>query len=106
MKPSKKRPTVGDRVWVAEWCSKLAFYEESEDVDRDSCKMSARNFDSREEARAFAEAKWPETTDKFGLVEVYEMEFMPYDDGDAAHYPHAGFWEVVTEPEIFSGEWE
>jgi hypothetical protein len=106
MTTTKKRPRVGDRLWCVEWCDKLAFYEDSTDVDRDRCTMKERNFPTREEARRFAEEIWPKTTETFGIVELYEMEFTAYDEDDIATMPHVGFWEVASEPEIFSGEWE
>jgi hypothetical protein len=103
----KRRPRVGDKVYRVEWVSKLAFYEDTDDVDHDNCTTSAKSFpfDQHDKARAFAEEIWPTTQQTFGIVEVDLMEFVAYDDDDAEEYPHAGFWEC-RETEIFSGEWE
>lgn len=109
MTKTKYRPTIGDRLWHVEWCSKLAFYDDDEtgEVDRDNCTMSTKSFRTRDEARAFAEKTWPATQETFGIVTVDEIEFVPYDEDDATLYPHAGHWENVREEsEIFSGEWE
>lgn len=102
---TKARPKVGDHRWFVEWCSKLAFYEECPgEVDRDRCEMSRRSFPTREAAWAFAKEVWPATTQTFGIVEVWEAEFTPYDEDDAARYPHVGYWDAVDEyGEVYEG---
>lgn len=104
MTATRRRAAVGDTAWRVEWCSALAFYEGTEDVDRDECTMSTRSFSTREKAMAFAKQIWLETTKTFGIVEVTPIQFVAYDEADAAMYPHAGFWEDVTDSEIISDE--
>lgn len=100
-------PRVGDELYRVEWCKALVF-DECGDVDRDQCEMAYKYFqaDERDKARAFAESVWPKTQETFGIVEVDLIEFVPYDETEAASRPRVGFWECRGETEIFSGEWE
>ncbi len=104
MTAAKKRPRVGDETWEVEWVSKMAFYPDSTDVDRDRCESSYRYFDTYEEALAFAAKTWPETTDKFGIVEIMPKWFVPYEEEDADIYPHLGFWESCGDVKIISDD--
>lgn len=103
---TRQRPRIGDERYQVEWCSRLAFYADSTDVDHDRCEMSVAYFADHDEARQFAESIWPKTHDTFGVVEVDLVEFVPYDDDDAVTMPHVGYWEHRGTTEIFSGEWE
>ena len=106
----KYRPRIGDELWSVEWVYELAFYDDNADgdIDRDNCKEKTRLFKTKEEAVAFAEKVWPETHDKFGIVHLEHIRFMPYDDADATRWPHVGFWEGIDDGQdaVFSGEWE
>lgn len=101
---SSKRPRVGDECWLVEWCSELAFYDDSEDVDRDNCKMKVRRAACKEDAERIAREVYPATTTTFGGVEYYPARFVPYDEDDAALYPHAGYWEETADSEYYEGE--
>ena len=35
--------------------------------------------------------------DAFGVVQITPVEFVPYDEADAARFPHAGYWAVCGE---------
>ena len=99
MKP-KYRPRVGDVRWFVQWCDKLAF-DSCGDVDRDNCRERTRMFTSREHAEKFAREVWPQTVDKFGIVEFWEAEFTAYDDGDG---PYLGHWEPTSDrDEVYEG---
>jgi hypothetical protein len=101
---NKPRPCVGDTAWFVEWCEKLVFYEDSEDVDCDACPQKTRRFATREEAAAFAKEVWPKTVNVFGVVSYWPAEFVAYDEDDAILYPHAGFWEDTGDSEYYEGE--
>ncbi len=104
MTAQKKRPRVGETKWEVEWCSKLAFYEDSTDTDMDRCTMSFRYFATEAEAVAFAAKTWPETVKTFGVVEICEVRFTAYDDDDAAEFPHVGFWEHIGTVQYITDE--
>lgn len=105
MTKQRKRPTVGDECWMVEWCAKLAFYEDSTDVDRDSCKMAIRSFATKEEAVKFSAEIWQSVAQHtFGIVDYWPSRFVPYDEADAARYPHVGFWEATADAETYEGD--
>lgn len=99
-----ERPHVGDSAWMVEWCTELAFYPDSEDIDRDSCRTIIRRVPSKEAAEQLAREVYPATVDKFGVVSYWPATFKPYDDADAIRYPWAGYWEATEDPEHYSGE--
>jgi hypothetical protein len=94
-------PRVGDKKWEVDWVSKLAFYEGTDEIDRDSCKHTYRFFSTKEKALECAKEVWPSTTTAFGIVEVTECEFMAYDEGDP---PHVGYWNYISDSLIISDE--
>lgn len=99
---AKKRPRIGDEAWEVEWVSKLAFYEGTQDVWHDRCEYSFRHFPNRGLAMAFAKKVWPDAKKTFGVVEITPIRFVPYDDDDAAMYPHVGYWEHSGDTEYVS----
>ncbi len=102
MTQSKPRPRVGDVCWFVEWCPELAF-DESGDVDRDSCVNSIRRVATKEEAETLARKVWPQTQHAWGVVDYWPAEFVPYDEEDAARYPHVGHWEDTADAESYEG---
>ena len=104
MTKQKRKPRIGDEAWRVEWISELAFYEGTEEIDRDACKESSRAFSTWEAALAFANKIWPTTTDKFGIVEITPIRFAPYDEDEAGIYPHVGFWEDSGDSKIISDD--
>lgn len=69
-------------------------------------EMTFKCFRTLEQAEAYAEQVYPQTTSTRGVVTVTEMKFVAYDDDDALSMPHVGFWEAVSDSKHFSGEWE
>ncbi len=101
--PTKARPTVGDTAWFAEWCHEMAF-DENGDADFDRHKMTRRRFATGQEAIAYAKSVADKAAKTLGAVEVWQSEFVPYDDDDRDSMPHAGFWEVCSEPQWIEQE--
>lgn len=100
------RASFGDTRFEVEWCKELAFYEDSTDVDRDKCKMSREALSTLEEAKEFSEHiyKESEQDNKFGMVEVNEMQYESYGD---EQFPWLGRWTYVGVPMFFTGDgWE
>jgi hypothetical protein len=67
--------------WEVEWCSKVATVPGTTDVDFDRCEFSVEVFPTQEAAVAFAVAKWPTTTDKLGIVQIFPQEYRRHRDG-------------------------
>ena len=98
------RPRVGDTRWVVQWCTKIGMADDEHpeygtDPDRDV--MRSRYAGSREEAERIAREVFP--LDVRGVVEFWPVEFVPYDEADAARYPHVGFWECTADSEYYEG---
>jgi hypothetical protein len=103
MKTKSARFRVGDETWFIEWCPKLVF-DENGDCDHDRCVDNVRKAATKEEAERIAREVYPETTNAFGVVSYYPARFVPYDEDDAAEYPHAGFWDAIGETEHYEGD--
>jgi hypothetical protein len=67
------------------------------DPDRDVTRV--RRVATRKEAERFARTVYPE--DQYGAVRYWPATFVAYDEGDAARYPHAGFWEATGDVETY-----
>ncbi len=102
MMTAKRRPTIGDRCWEAEWLREYGIDPETGENDRDADKYVRRNFASREDAIAYAKTVLPQALEPF--VMVTEMEFVAYDEADAGSCPHVGFWEAAADSECYEGE--
>jgi hypothetical protein len=97
------KPKVGDEAWFVEWVSELAF-DECNDLDRDNCKRKTGKAATRDEAEKIAKDAWPEAETLLGYVEYWPSEFFPYDEEDAARYPHAGYWNATGDVEVYEGD--
>lgn len=93
---TKTKPRVGDVAWFAEWCHEMAF-DEYGDADYDRHKMTRKRFESKEDAVAYASSVADKAAKTLGSVEVWQSEFLAYDEDDAGRFPHAGYWNVCSE---------
>lgn len=95
------RPVVGDERWEVEWCV-FSFVDENGDGDPDRDRYTSRLVKTWAEAQKEARRVFP--TCCYGSVRITPMRFEPYDEDDAARYPHVGFWEAVGDSVFFEGE--
>ena len=98
---TKQRPRIGDEHWEVEWLAEIAI-DENGDHDPDRSTYTFRYFKNESKARAFAREIYPQS--KSGAVRITPERFVPYDEGDALRFPHAGFWEATADPEWYEGE--
>lgn len=87
---AKTKPTVGMRAWEVEWCAGVP-KDENGDSDMDRADDRFAHFKDKGKALAYARKVLP--NDAFGAVRVTPIEFVPYDEDDAATMPTVGFWE-------------
>jgi hypothetical protein len=100
-----KRPRVGDEAWLVEWCTKAPLLDDAHPEyggDPDRNEYETRRADTREEAERLAREVYP--LEQMGAVRYWPARFTPYDDIDAADYPHAGRWEETGDAEYYEGD--
>ena len=100
MPTTQRQPRVGDRAWHVDWCAGIPLDPETGDGDLDNADYRTETFWLEPDANERARKVLP--LDAFGSVSVTAVEFLAYDDDDAACYPHVGFWEPIGEPEDFN----
>jgi len=90
----QSQPRVGDHAWQVCWIAGIPMLEGGEsDID---------NADRREETfylKSDADRRAKEVFPLCGVVEIYEVDFVPYEARDARQYPWAGYWEERGLPE-------
>lgn len=105
MTTTRRRPRHGDECWEVEWCTRVATYDGTDDVDTDRCEYSFERFPTRAAAVAFAVKTWPTTTGKLGHVCLRLMRWVtPEGDPDwLGGWEPTGTYEHVSDD---SGETE
>lgn len=104
-KPKQSRPRVGDETWVVEWCIEQGMVDEEHPeygCDPDKNVMRTRRAADRESAESIAREVYP--LDAQGSVAYWPTRFVPYDEDDAALYPHVGYWDAIGDTEYYEGE--
>jgi hypothetical protein len=94
---TRPRARVGDKAWKVDWVKKLGLVDDEHpeygcDPDRNVVATRAVH-----EVLPLAAAVG-------GPVAIWPVEFVPYDEADAATNPHAGFWEDQADAEYFEGD--
>lgn len=109
MNKQKQRPRIGDECWFVEWVYELVWVDgdstsEYREIDREACKTRTRRVATKEEAERLAKEVWPQTVDRFGIVEYWHAVYEAYDDDDGTG-PYCHRWEPTSEwPEVYEGE--
>ena len=94
----KRRLRGGDSGWEVEWCSHLPpMPGVPDEADMDNAVYETRDFDTREEALAFAREVYPR--DKFGSVRITPFEMQRLSE----EWPYGITREHMSESEFYEG---
>jgi hypothetical protein len=105
MTTATKRPKIGDECWFVEWCIKKGMVDDAHPEyggDYDLDVNHTRRVATREEAEQVAREVYP--IDQYGAVSYWPARFKPYDEDDAAFYPHVGYWIETGDTEYYEGD--
>lgn len=102
MVAERRKPVIGDECWEVRWCHASWLDEDGITGDPDRDSYTVKDFKTHAAAMAYAKKVYPKCC--HGVVNITPMQFVPYDEADAARYPHAGYWEATGDTEFYEGE--